>query len=194
MISQLLWEQGSSIQEYVNQMKIYQKQMQQRLINIYITSAEFERFKNIEERTKILVLTEEWCKDSLMNLPIIAKISEASPNIELRIFDRVKFPALTEYFRNEGFINIPICCLMHDDFDPIGVWLERPKRAYRMLENWRLDNPEVEEIKQDSSISDEEKEVKLKPYMDQLLDEMWNWYDTELQSETVKELFDLIKN
>ncbi len=190
MINQRVWEQGVSLEEYVNQMNVFQTQMRQRIKNIYITSAEFDRFKKIDEPIKILVMAEENCKDSLMNIPIIAKISEASPKIELRIFDRSKFPELWEDFRAQGFVNIPICWMMKEDFTRVGVWVERPKKAYRMIEDWKRENPEFEGIKQDGSLSDDEKQLKLKPYMDQLLDEMWNWYDTELQSETVKELFD----
>ena len=193
MINQLLWAQGICLDEYVNQMEVYQKQMLQRINNLYITSAEFDRFKNIKEPIKILVITEEWCKDSLMNLPIIAKISEASPNIELRIFDRAKFPELWKYFQDQGFVNIPICWMMNEDFSRVGVWVERPKKAYKMLEGWKRENPEVDRIKLNGSLSDDEKQLKLIPYMDQLLDEMWNWYDTELQSDTVKELFDQLK-
>ena len=190
MINQRVWEQGVSLEEYVNQMNVFQTQMRQRIKNIYITSAEFDRFKKIDEPIKILVMAEDNCKDSLMNIPIIAKISEASPKIELRIFDRSKFPELWEDFRAQGFVNIPICWMMKEDFTRVGVWVERPKKAYRMIEDWKRENPEFEAIKQDGSLSDDEKQLKLKPYMDQLLDEMWNWYDTELQSETVKELFD----
>lgn len=189
MITKELWESGLTFNEYIAQMDVYQKEMRQRINDVYITSAEFDRLKNLEKTTKLLVLTEAWCKDSLMNLPIIIKIAEASPKIELRIFDRSKFANLTSFFKDQGLENIPLCWIMNEDFSKRGYWIERPKKAYRMLEQWKNDHPEFQSIAGDTTLNKEEKKEKMAPYLEKLLDEMWNWYDTELQSETVREIY-----
>lgn len=37
--------------------------------------------------SKVLVITEDWCGDAMMNLPILKHISEAL-NLEVRVFHR----------------------------------------------------------------------------------------------------------
>ena len=192
MITEKIWNIGMTSEEYVSQMNTFQKEMLRRINDLRITSAEFDRVRNIDQGRKLLVLTESWCKDSLMNLPIILKIAEASEKIELRIFDRTKNEALTTFFKSEGLSNIPICWIMNEDFSKRGHWVERPKKAYRLIEEWKLDHPELRAIDNDSSLTAEEKTEKKQPILDKLLDEMWNWYDTELQSETVKEIYKIL--
>jgi hypothetical protein len=167
--------------------------MQQRVNNLRITSAEFQKLKEFNQVRKILVLTEDGCRDSLMNLPIISKIVEASPHIEMRIFIRSEYPELTQFFSQNGYNNIPLCWVMKADFSFCGAWVERPQSAYRMLEAWKNDHPDYLKIQNDISLSEDQKKIRIKPLSDQLLDEMWNWYDTGLQSDTSREIQSVLK-
>ena len=179
---------GLTLQEYIGRMEVFQKQMQQRVNEIRITSAEFQKLKAFDQIRKILVVTEAWCLDSLMNVPIIAKIVEASPNIEMKLIIRSEYPELTQYFSEQGYLNIPLCWVMNADFSFCGAWVERPQTAYRKLDEWKKNHPDFVKIHTDVTLSKEEKKGKLKPLTDLLVDEMWNWYDTELQADTSREI------
>ncbi|PKO04679.1 MAG: hypothetical protein CVU41_15875 [Chloroflexi bacterium HGW-Chloroflexi-3] len=188
MVTKEIWNRGLSLQEYVGRMDIFQKEMQQRVNDLRITSAEFQKLREFTQVRKILVLTEAWCKDSLMNLPVIAKIVEASSSTEMKIFIRHENPELTQFFSQHGYNTIPLCWVMKADFSFCGAWVERPQSAYRMLEAWKNDHPDYLEIQNDNTLLDEQKKIKIKPLSDLLLDEMWNWYDTGLQSDTSREI------
>jgi hypothetical protein len=192
MITEEIWNSGLSLKEYIGQMDTLQKEMQQRVNDLRITSAEFQKLREINQVRKILVLTEAWCKDSLMNLPILAKIVEASPYTEMKIFIRHENPELTQFFSQHGYNNIPLCWVMKADFSFCGAWVERPQSAYRMLEAWKNNHPDYSEILNDNTLSDEQKKIKIKPLLDLLLDEMWNWYDTGLQSDTSREFQNIL--
>jgi len=192
MITKEIWNSGLSLKEYIGQMDTLQKEMQQRVNDLRITSAEFQKLREFNQVRKILVLTEAWCKDSLMNLPIIAKIVEASPYTEMKIFIRHENPELTQFFSQHGYNNIPLCWVMKADFSFCGAWVERPQSAYRMLEAWKNNHPDYSEILNDNTLSDEQKKIKIKPLLDLLLDEMWNWYDTGLQSDTSREFQNIL--
>jgi len=140
-----------------------------------------------------LVFTEPWCADSLMNLPILLKMAECASNLEVRIFVRAQYPDLQKYFEDQGLKNIPLFWIMDHDFQPLGYWMERPKPAYPKIERWMQRNPEFGLIRNDASLSDEEKKIKLQPISDQFVDEMWNWYDTDLQSFTTSEVWEELK-
>jgi hypothetical protein len=188
MITNEIWNKGLTLQEYIARMEVFQKQMQQRVNEIRITSAEFQKLKAFDQVRKILVVTEAWCIDSLMNVPIIAKIVEASPNLEMKMMIRSEYPALRQYFSEQGYNKIPLCWVMKADFSFCGAWLERPQAAYRKLDDWKQNHPDFVKIHTDATLSKEEKTIKLQPLMDKLLDEMWNWYDTELQVDTSREI------
>lgn len=188
MITEEIWNRGLSLQEFIGRMDILQKEMQRRVNDIRITSAEFQKLKEFNQVRKILVLTEARCKDSLMNLPIIAKIVEASSTIEMKIFIKHENPELTQFFSHHGYNNIPLCWVMKADFSFCGVWMEQPQSAYRMVDAWKNAHPEYTKIQNDNTLSEEQKKTKLKPLSDLLLDEMWNWYDTGLQADTSREI------
>lgn len=187
MITQEIWDRGLTLEEYIARMDKFQKEMQQRVNDLRVTSAEFKKLKGFHQVRKILVVTEDWCMDSLMNVPIIAKIAEASPNIEMKLIYRSEYPELRQYFSEQGYNKIPLCWVMQEDLSFCGVWVERPQSANRMLDEWKKENPDFIKIFSDSTLSQEEKKIKLKPHLDQLLDKMWNWYDTELQADTSRE-------
>lgn len=192
MITEEIWNRGLSLQEYIERMDIFQKEMQQRIKDLRITSAEFQKLREFNQVRRIIVLTEAWCKDSLMNLPIIAKIVEAARLIEMKIFIRHENPELTQLFSQKGYNNIPLCWIMKADFSFCGAWIERPRSAYRLLEEWKNDHPDYSKIQNDNTLSDEQKKIKLKPLADLLLDDMWNWYDTGLQADTSKEFRNIL--
>jgi len=194
MIAEEVWQKGLPIDQYIEKMEYFKKEMKQRVAEVYITSSEFQRLKNFPEKRKILVLSDARCKDSLMNLPIVAKLVEASPLIEMKLYFRNENTQLWDYFYQNGIKNIPIIWIMKEDYTFCGVWVERPKAAYRMIDEWMKSHPEYSFIKNDESLSDEIREVKLKPLSDQLLDDMWNWYDTILQSDTVKEILTVLES
>lgn len=186
------WEKGVNHEEYIENMDVFKKEMQQRVNDVRITSAEFERFRNIQTARKLLVFTEARCKDSLMNLPIMIKISEASSFLELRILERTKNLELWEFFSTKGLKNIPICWIMDEDFQYKGYWIERPQKAHRKIDDWKKRNPTYQLIQEDITLTEEERTQKLSPLSEKLLDEIWNWYDTDLQSETVKEIYQIL--
>ena len=192
MISEELWKKGYHLSDYLKVMEFNQKEMAHRVEDIRITSAEFQKLREFTQKRHFLVLAESWCKDCLMNIPIIAKIAEACVDVSLRIFPRSEFPELTNYFSQLGYSKVPLCWIVDESFNYCGHWMERPKSANRLIEKWHLENPELKELINNQLLSPEEKDKKIKPFSDMLLDDMWNWYDTRLQSETVDEFLSIL--
>lgn len=56
--------------------------------HLALTDAERRAVEGISERLRILALVDAGCPDVIANLPIVARISEMSPRIELRILHR----------------------------------------------------------------------------------------------------------
>ncbi len=189
MINQTVWDAGVSIETYVQDSVEFQKELTERVRDVRLTPYEKEQLKGFVTPVKIAVLTESWCGDSLMNVPILAKIEEVCPAIEVRVFPRHQFEVLSQYFAEQGYGHIPVFWFMDADFHQLGVWMERPQAARRPIKQWMNAHPEFAQTMQDPNLSEEERKEKLKPLKAAFIDEAWNWYDTALQSETIKEIF-----
>ncbi len=189
MINQAVWDAGVSIETYINQSDHFQKELKERVRDVRLTPYEKEQLKGFEMPVRVAVLTETWCGDSLMNIPILAKIEEVCSNIMVRVFPRDQFEELNIFFIEQGFDKIPLFWFMDTKFNRIGAWMERPAAANRPIKMWMAANPEFAEIKEDPDLNEEERKEKIKPLKAEFIDEAWNWYDTGLQSETIKEIF-----
>ncbi len=83
--------------------------------------------------TKVAVLTEDWCGDSLNYTPVLLAISSRIPQIDLRLFPRESFPEIRDAFLSGGKSKIPVFVFMDDDFKELGLFIERPLSANRYL-------------------------------------------------------------
>ena len=69
----------------------------------------------LNDKLTWLVLTESWCGDAAQNLPIMARIVEANPNISLKIVLRDENTSLMNQYLTKGGKSIPklICIDKH---------------------------------------------------------------------------------
>lgn len=133
----------------------------------------------------ISVLTENWCGDSISNLPIIARLEEAVPGIEMRIFLGKDHPEVKRFYNDAGIEAIPALSLFDSDWRELGRWIERPQAATQLVEEWAARHPELEALKASDSAADK---IKLKSIYDGLLLEMGGWYSGGMWNETLREI------
>lgn len=83
--------------------------------------------------SRIAVVTEDWCGDSLNYTPVLFAIGERLPQIEIRVFPRDSFPEVRDAYLSGGKSKIPVFVFMDDDFKELGRFIERPLAANRFL-------------------------------------------------------------
>ena len=76
-----------------------------------------------------LMLAENWCGDVHRNSPLLARICEAMPHCELRVFFRDQNQDLTDCFLNNGYRSIPVIVFLDPEWNEIGRWIERAHAA-----------------------------------------------------------------
>lgn len=83
-----------------------------------------------------LALSEDWCGDAVQAIPLVARLAEASPMLDLRILTREGNPDLMEAHLTRGRSrSIPIVIFYDDDFRELGWWGPRP----RILQLWVME-------------------------------------------------------
>jgi hypothetical protein len=69
-------------------------------------------------------------------VPIVAKLTDMSPGLELRIVQRDENPELMDQYLTNGARSIPIVIALDENFQEIGHWGPRPTQ----LQSWVMAN------------------------------------------------------
>jgi hypothetical protein len=187
------WEQGLRVEVFSQGLTTHKESILRRLSQVNLTVEQRALFTNLKTPRYMVIMTEEWCSDCLMNLPILVKIAEAAPEMEVRIFIRRDWPELRAYYTSQDIPSIPVATLLDRNFQPVGSWIERPYAAHERLTAWKAAHPEVEQTRKRADLSSEEKRELLREVLDQLLVEMEGWYNESLQAETVREVAEILR-
>ena len=91
-------------------------------------------------KLNVLVLTEDWCGDALTNFPVLAKMVEGLPNVEMRVFLRDRNPDLMDQYLNRGiFKSIPVFVFFDGDMKEVARFVERPPKITEYVEQKQLE-------------------------------------------------------
>jgi hypothetical protein len=85
---------------------------------------------------KLLVIAEDWCGDASNTVPILAKLVDAVPELELRIILRDQNSAVMDRYLTNGSRSIPIVIALDQEFREVGHWGPRPG----VLQAWVMAN------------------------------------------------------
>ncbi len=84
-----------------------------------------------------LLITETWCGDAANSVPLIAKLAEVNPLIDLRIVLRDENLELMDQFLTKGGRSIPKLIALDQDLNVQFDWGPRPKDAQDLYWGWR---------------------------------------------------------
>ena len=82
----------------------------------------------------LLVLSADWCGDAVNIVPVIARLAELAPNLDMRILDRDANMDLMEVHQMGESNSIPVFIALDENFVERGWWGPRPTE----LQEWVL--------------------------------------------------------
>src|SRR2546427_9873355 len=140
MVTPERFQQGMTFEQYLNQMGTNKDQFTRFQNEIEIRPEDKTALAKLGKKLKVLVITEDWCGDALYNLPVLAKMVEGNPNIELRIFLRDKNPDLTDQYLNQGiYRSIPVFAFFDEGMNELARFIERPPAQTEEIEKKMLE-------------------------------------------------------
>lgn len=92
------------------------------------------RVRALPGRWHLLVLSEDWCGDAVNTVPLVARLAEAAPNVDLRILPRDENPDLMDSHLTGRSRSIPVVMALDERYRERGWWGPRP----RELQSWVL--------------------------------------------------------
>ncbi|GAB3047526.1 thioredoxin family protein [Virgibacillus ainsalahensis] len=92
-------------------------------------------FKDIKERNlRAIVLTEDWCGDAMMNIPVLLRLSEAA-DIDVRMLLRDEnLELMDQYLTNGKSRSIPIFIFIDQDGNEVAKWGPRAKEVQEFVD------------------------------------------------------------
>jgi len=75
----------------------------------------------------LLVLTEDWCPDSLSTLPVVARLTEHVGHVDLRILGRDVNPDLMDAHLTNRTRSIPVIMVLDAQYREWAWWGPRPE-------------------------------------------------------------------
>lgn len=145
MIDQLLSEGKTTGDNHSDDMLHYTKMNVQRMKRLDKTVKLNEDMQatiaGITRPQTWLVITEAWCGDAAQIVPLLAKIADASPNIELKLILRDQHLEVMDAYLTDGARSIPkLIALDSETLEEIGVWGPRPTTAHEMVMERKKNN------------------------------------------------------
>lgn len=132
-----------------------------------------ERLEEIGGDWRLVAITEDWCGDASNTVPVVARLAEASPRVELRVVERDDNPDLMDRYLTSGSRSIPVVVILDGDFEPVGHWGPRPEELQEFVIG--------------------EKEKGERP-VDEIYREAREWYARDRGETTLEELLDEIES
>ena len=146
-ISRERFEQGLTPEQFIERMEVNKERF---VDNIRANTFSFDdrQFFN-DHPVSIAALGEDWCTDVIHFLPVVIKLAEEVPSIELRIFERDENMDLMDQYLKEGkFASIPTFIVMDGDWNELGFYNERPDAVTKLMgaetQRFAKENPQLE--------------------------------------------------
>lgn len=107
---------------------------------------------------RVLAIAEPGCSDSANSLPILARIAEGAPGIDLRLIDSKAGKAWMEAHRtSDGRAATPTFLVLDEQFRIRGCWVERPMALQEFLK--RKESGDAFDSKMDWYVKDAGREI-----------------------------------
>jgi hypothetical protein len=134
---------GLTWKDYLAQMGDTRARTEDNYHKATLTEEERKFFSGLPQVRYAMMLAENWCGDVHRNSPLLARIVEAMPSCDLRVFLRDQNLDLTDLFLNNGYRSIPMIAFFDKDWNEIGHWIERSGAATARMHALRAKTVEV---------------------------------------------------
>jgi hypothetical protein len=140
MVTRQRFAQGMTFQQYLDQMTTNKDKFLETMAATHVTPQDRAVFADRGEKLNVLVLTEDWCGDALTNFPVLARMVEGAPNVEMRVFLRDQNPDLMDQYLNRGlFRSIPVFVFFDADMKEVARFVERPPKITEYMDQKQLE-------------------------------------------------------
>lgn len=176
LVKQLVETQSTSgidkTEALINYTSLNDRRMNRWDKTIKISEDDSIKIKNYKDKLTWVILTESWCGDAAHVIPVLNKISELNPNINLKLVFRDENDALMNQYLTQGARAIPKLIVFDDNQgEVVGTYGPRPSEATKLVNDYKT------------------KHGKLTP---EFKEELQHWYNKNKGQNIVKDIIELL--
>ncbi len=170
---------GKTAQEYVDSMDHHKEDLVFIYENFDVSTKDHPFFEQLQKRNlRALILTEDWCGDAMMNIPIFLRLAEAS-HIHTHFLLRDENPDLMDqYLTNGTSRSIPKIIVINSKGEEICNWGPRAPELQQFIDESSASLPQ----KDDEEFKAKQKEMLrfvIKAYRGN--QDLWNYVYEDLK-------------
>ena len=125
MVTKERFEQGLTLQEYVDKMRFNREQFVEAIDETTLGPEGPRLLERLAGTRHVLVISEDWCGTCMAHVPYVAKLVESRPNIEMRLFPRdANLDLMDQYLKQGRYRSIPVFAFFDEDMNELARFLE----------------------------------------------------------------------
>ena len=117
-----LWQDGLSFEAFVASCKAQHCGLWQGVYNLARVPEWARNAVPSGAARKLLVIAEDWCGDASNTVPVVAKLADAVPGLELRVILRDANPEVMDRYLTNGSRSIPVVIALDENYQELGHW------------------------------------------------------------------------
>lgn len=126
---------------FINYTQLNSRRMKRWDKTFRLDDSAIEKLASLNAGINWLVLTETWCGDAAPTMPVMNRITELNPNIELRVLLRDENLDLMDRFRTRGTLSIPKLISFEGHTGRVlGEWGPLPTIAAQKASDYKRDH------------------------------------------------------
>jgi hypothetical protein len=135
------FDAGMTYDAYKAQMTRNREQVDQNEKDLELKPEDVRAFRELPRTLNVIALAEDWCGDVVANLPILGRVAaESGGKLNLRVLLRDQEPGtrvMDEHLNKGQYRSIPTVIFLDEQFNELGVWVERPESVTKLREEKR---------------------------------------------------------
>ena len=139
------YNKGLTLEEYKAGMKVNRDKMDSIYERFQLKEEDKNELSSLTNRAeKVIVLTEDWCGDAMLNIPILLTIAKEK-GMEVRFLLRdTNLELMDQYLTNGTSRSIPIFIFINDKGQEQAVWGPRAEEVQKLVDSLREQLPPKE--------------------------------------------------
>lgn len=127
-------EAGLGYNDYLDTGKPEQKQSWTEIYDrIRLTPAQETLIKSFAREIKVICVSGIWCGDCVQQGPLLQRIAEANPRIDLRWLDRDEHMDLVQQLKINAGTRVPVVVFCAEDYEHVSTYGDRTLTRYRAI-------------------------------------------------------------
>lgn len=127
-----LWHSGKSLTDYFEENEPRLKELRDKILTYSLCDEAMKEISALTDDVEVLVFSEPWCPDCVINLTILETMAEHSPRLSVRVLGREGNEALISAYNTERKAYIPTF-LVFVNGKLTGIFVERPELLKQQL-------------------------------------------------------------